>query len=74
MAKQCRMCKRLDINWYWPDSDSDEIEYCECELKETPGGSVSNELFDCDKAILYKDEKRRSHACELWDEIYGDIE
>lgn len=70
MAKQCRNCKLLDTDYEWDGED--ELEYCLCSLKRNKLVSVADKNTDCPYAKEYKDIRRRSRACDVWDESYGD--
>lgn len=70
MAKQCRNCRLLDTDYEWDGED--EREYCLCSLKCNDLAFVADENVNCPHAKEYKDVRRRSPACDVWDELYGD--
>lgn len=72
MAKQCRNCRLLDTDYEWDGED--EYEYCICSLKCNSLAFVGDEKADCTHAKEYKDVRRRSRACDVWEYLYGNEE
>lgn len=68
MAKQCRNCRLLDTDYEWDGED--EWEYCLCSLKCNDLAFVADKNANCTHAKEYKDVRRRSPACDVWDELY----
>lgn len=71
MAKQCRNCGRLKTDYEWGGEEEDETEYCECSMKKNPRSFVESATADCQHAKEYKDMRRRSWACHLWEILFG---